>query len=339
MFTWLITGANGHLGGTLIRLLEKQGARIRGLVLPGQAAQDHGNVRYFVGDVTVPETLEAFFEGIDPQNTIVIHTAGLIDIGDKPYELLRRVNVGGTQNMLALCKRFGVRRLVHVSSVHAIPEGEKTAVLTEINRFSPDAVVGNYAKTKAEATQAVLDAAKAGLNAVVVHPSGIIGPYDSAGNHLVQVIRDYMLGKLPACVRGGYDMVDVRDVALGCIAAALRGRKGECYILSNRHYEIHDMLQMVRNASGGRKLPTLPIWLAKAAAPFLTFTARLCGRRPLYTAYSLHALSGNDRFSHDKATMELRYHPRDLRLTVADTVKWLQMQGVCAKHRRAHARA
>lgn len=339
MFTWIITGANGHLGGTLVRLLEKQNAQIRGLVLPGEAVRDHDNVRYFFGDVTKTQTLEPLFAGIDPAHTIVIHTAGLIDIGEKPFELLRRVNVGGTQNMLALCRAHGVRRMVHVSSVHAIPEGEKTAVLTEIDRFSPDAVVGNYAKTKAEATQAVLDAAKAGLDAVVVHPSGIIGPYDSAGNHLVQVIRDYMLGKLPACVRGGYDMVDVRDVAQGCIAAALGGRKGECYILSNRHYEIHDMLQMVRKTSGGRRLPTLPMWLAKAAAPFLTLAAKLRGRRPLYTAYSLHALSGNDRFSHDKATMELRYRPRDLRVTVADTVAWLQAQGVGKRRRRAHAHA
>lgn len=327
MLTWIITGANGHLGGAIVRRLRGTDCAVRGLVLTGESVQDDENVRYFFGDVTQPETLEPLFEGLNPTDTLLIHTAGLIDIGEKPYETLRRVNVDGTKNVLALCRRYGVRRMVHVSSVHAIPEGDD-AVLTEIERFSPQEVEGNYAKTKAEATQAVLDAARDGLDAVVVHPSGILGPYDSAGNHLVQVIRDYLAGKLPACVKGGYDMVDVRDVAEGCLSAALNGKKGECYILSNRHYEINDMLLMVRRNGGGRRLPVLPIWLAKAFAPLLAAAARIRGRRPLYTAYSLHALSGNDRFSHDKATMELHYRPRDLRETVADTVRWLKEHAV-----------
>ena len=189
----------------------------------------------------------------------------------------------------------------------------------------------------------MLDAAAAGLDAVVVHPSGILGPYDNAGNHLVQVIRDYMTGKLPACVRGGYDMVDVRDVAWGCVAAALRGRKGECYILSNRRCNISDLLEMARRVCGGRRLPVLPMGLARAAAPLLAAFARMRGRRPLYTAYSLQALASNDRFSHDKATRELGYRPRDLRLTVRDTVRWLQSHGVKPRRtprlRRRAARA
>ncbi|MEG2251954.1 MAG: NAD-dependent epimerase/dehydratase family protein, partial [Clostridia bacterium] len=230
-----------------------------------------------------------------------------------------------------LCRKHGIHRLVHVSSVHAIPESDSKRVLSEIDAFAPELVVGSYPKTKAEATQAVLDAAREGLDAIVVHPSGIIGPYESAGNHLVQVIRDYMQGKLPACVRGGYDMVDVRDVAQGCLNAAKNGHAGECYILSNRHYEIKDVLHMVREDNGGRPLPVLPIWMAKAAAPFFTGLAKLRGRRPLYTRYALRELSANDRFSHDKATMELKYRPRDLRQTVADTVEWLKAHDITKK--------
>lgn len=334
MFTYLITGANGHLGGTIVRLLEGADCEVRGLALPGEAVSDHQNIRYFHGDVTDPLRLAPLFEGIDPAQTILIHTAGLIDIGDKPYELLRRVNVEGTRNVLSLCEKHKIKRMVHVSSVHAIPEGDATGVLTEVDHFSPELVVGNYAKTKAEATELVMDAARRGFDAVVVHPSGILGPYDSAGNHLVQVIRDYILGKLPACVRGGYDMVDVRDVAQGCLNAAVHGRAGECYILSNRHYEMRDVLRMVRARSGGRRLPVLPIWVAKATAPAFEWVAKLRGRRPLYTAYSLHTLSVNDRFSHDKATMELCYRPRDLRQTVADTVEWLKKQGLTKKNHR-----
>ena len=203
MFTWIVTGAAGHLGGTIVRLLQERGAEVRGLVLPHESAADQSHTRYFSGDVTRPETLVPLFEGTDPTRTIVIHTAGLIDIGDRPYEALRRVNVEGTRNVLALCRQYGVRRLVYVSSVHAIPQDPHGGVLREPESFSPDAVEGSYAKTKAEATRDVLEAAASGLDAVVVHPSGILGPYDNAGNHLVQVLRDFMTGKLPACVRGG----------------------------------------------------------------------------------------------------------------------------------------
>ena len=163
-----------------------------------------------------------------------------------------------------------------------------------------------------------------GLDAVVVQPSGIIGPFDTAGNHLVQLIRDYLRGALPACVRGGYDFVDVRDVAAGCLLALENGRCGASYILSNRYYEVKEVLDIVRGEAGGRRLPVLPMAVARAAAPLLQWTARLRGQRPLYTAYSLHTLKSNDRFSHDKATAELGYRPRDLRDTLRDTVLWLR---------------
>ena len=341
--TYIVTGAAGHLGGTIVRLLSQTGQEVRALSLAGETQRARRGVSWYTGDVRRTESLRALFSGLDGRDVYVIHAAGVVDISGEMSARMRDVNVEGTKNVIALCREFDVRRLVYVSSVHAIPEREDMGVMREIRAFSPDAVTGGYAKTKAEATQAVLDEAAAGLDAVVVHPSGILGPYDDAGNHLVQVLRDFMTGKLPACVRGGYDMVDVRDVAWGCVAAALRGRKGECYILSNRRCNISDLLEMARRVCGGRRLPVLPMGLARAAVPLLAAFARMRGRRPLYTAYSLQALASNDRFSHDKATRELGYRPRDLRLTVRDTVRWLQSHSVQPRRtprlRRRAARA
>ena len=329
---FIITGADGHLGGTLIRLLRRRKAMVRGLVLPGHMPPVGDGVTYFQGDVCQPESLEPLFQDI-PAGTWVclIHTAGIVDISGEVLPLVRAVNVDGTKHILSLCQKHAVDRLVYVSSVHAIPEGDKTQVLHEITHFDPDAVVGGYAKTKAEATQAVLDAAAAGLDAVVVHPSGILGPYDRSGNHLVQLVNDYLQGKLPACVTGGYDFVDVRDVALGCLLAAEKGRKGECYILSNRHYEVRELLSILRSVAGGRRLPVLPMWMARAAAPGLQWLARLQKKRPLYTSYSLYTLRSNDKFSHDKATAELGYRPRDLVQTLRDTAAWLRGKNSSAK--------
>lgn len=257
--------------------------------------------------------------------TIVIHTAGIIDISNHVSPELYDVNVNGTKNILALCREYPVKRLVYVSSVHAIPEQKRGNVTGEIRDFSPDAVVGGYAKTKAEATREVRRAAQEGLDAVVVHPSGILGPYDRSGNHLVQMVAEYLHGTLPACVKGGYDFVDVRDVAEGCLLAAEKGRKGECYILSDRYCEIREVLEIAGAVSGKKKLPVLPLWMAKMAAPFIQLHARRKKRRPLYTAYSLHVLGTGERFSHKKATEELGYHPRDLKVTIRDMVA--EMQG------------
>ena len=321
---YIITGANGHLGNTIVRQLKRQGKTMRGLILPGEPGSDDRWMTYIRGDVRDTATLQPLFEGLEDKEIIVIHTAGIVDISGEVTKPLYDVNVGGTRNMVELCLQHHVKRMVYVSSVHAIPEKSSLRVQQEIRHFSSEQVTGGYAKTKAEATQVVLDAVARGLDAVVVHPSGILGPYDGSGNHLVQMVSDYIHGKLPACVRGGYDFVDVRDVAAGCIAAAEKGRTGECYILSNRHYEVKDVLKMVQEVQGGRRLPVLPVWMAKAAAPVMGWAARRKRQRPLYTKYSLNTLNSNDRFSHDKATRELGYHPRDLFQTIADTILWMK---------------
>ena len=108
-------------------------------------------------------------------------------------------------------------------------------------------------RQKLEATRYVLGSVAMGLPAIVVHPSGIIGPFDTQRNHMVAVIRDYISGKLPACVKGGYDFVDVRDVAAGCLAAVHKGKIGECYILSNEHLEVKKMLDSVKSMAAQKK--------------------------------------------------------------------------------------
>lgn len=326
--TYLVTGACGHLGGTLVRLLERTGAQARGLRLPSEQARDRAHVTYYPGDVRDRDSLRPLFRGLAGREVVVFHTAAIVDISGEVTPQMRDVNVNGTKNILALCREYGVKRLVYVSSVHAIPEKDGYAVLREVDSFSPQQVTGGYAKTKAEATQAVLDAAAQGLDAVVVHPSGILGPFDGTGNHLVQLVKEYAGGKLPACVKGGYDFVDVRDVAAGCLAAAEKGRSGQCYILSNRHYEVQEVLAMAKTLCHGRRLPVLPMWMAQAAEPLLGWVARVKKQRPLYTKYSLYTLRSNDRFDHGKATAELGYRPRDLRQTVRDTLRWLAKKPV-----------
>ena len=321
---YIVTGACGHLGSALVRQLSARGETVRGLKLPGERGVAARGVSYVEGDVTDPCSLSALFQDTGGAAVDFIHAAGVVDISGAELPALGPVNVGGTANVVRLCRQKGVRRLLYVSSVHALSGCGSGKMIGEAERFSTAGVEGGYARSKAAATQLVLDAAAQGLDAVVVHPSGILGPYDQCRNHLVQLVDDYIKDRLPACVRGGYDLVDVRDVAGGCLSALERGASGQCYILSGRYWEIRQVLDMVRGLAGGRKLAVLPIWLARAILPAIHLDARLRHRRPLYTAYSLNTLGCGDHFSHAKATWALGYAPRDLSLTLKDTVAWLE---------------
>ena len=321
---YIITGAKGHLASTIIKYLREKDCDIRGLVLPFEKAESDDRVTYYKGDITDMSSLEDIFSYTDDKEVTVIHAAGIISIAEKVTPELYNVNVGGTTNIIAKCIESKVKRLVYVSSVHAIPEKDDSATIEEVSAFSKDLVVGAYASTKAEATRRVVEASAKGLDTVVVHPSGIIGPYDGGNNHMVQLIDMYVSGKLPAGVVGGYDFVDVRDVAKGCIAAAEKGEKGECYILSNRYFTVKELLECMRKISGGKKKICLPLSLAGAFVPMFEWVAKKTNTRPLYTRYALYTLSSNGHFSHDKATSVLGYRPRDMVYTLSDTMQWLK---------------
>lgn len=328
---YVVTGAFGHLGNTIINKLSDNyksdsNVIIHGLALPNDNVMAYSaeNVKIFRGNVCDPPSLFSIFSGLTDYEVIVIHTAGIVSIASKYEQRVYDVNVRGTKNVVEASLKHDVKRFIHVSSVHAIPDPHDGRIIREVNSFSKDNVHGLYAKTKAEATQYVLDSVKRGLNASVVHPSGIIGAGDFGHGHITQLIRDYINGSLVAGVKGGYDFVDVRDVADGIITCITDGEAGECYILSNRYVSIPKLLDMLHVITGKRKVNVvLPYWVAKATAPLSEMYYKAKKQPPLYTAYSLYTLHGNSTFSHEKATNTLNYHPRDIMETLRDTADWL----------------
>ena len=329
MKTYIITGANGFLGNNIVRELQGQDCEIRALVMPGDKLHSLDGLRctLYEGDVTKPETLGEIFAVEDGSETVVIHCAAIVTVKSKFNQKVYDVNVGGALNVAEKALSIGAR-LVYVSSVHAIPErGQK--VIGETKEFDPELVVGQYAKTKAETANALLKMSRErGLDVVIVYPSGMLGPYDFGHSHLTQLVLDFCNGKLGACVKGGYDFVDVRDVAAGILSAAERGRTGECYILSNRYVEIKELLDTVSEVRGTKKIKVvLPMWLAKATAPLSEAYYALLKQPPLYTRYSLYTISTHVTFTHEKAAKELDFSPRPIRDTVSDTVAWLSAQG------------
>ncbi len=329
---YIVTGANGFLGNNIIReLMKNKENEIRALVLPNSNIKvlEGLNCKIYYGDVTKLETLEKIFKVNENIETYVIHCAAIVYIKTKYNPKVYDVNVNGTKNIITKVLEINAK-LVYVSSVHAITEKENKELMQETIDFDPTKVKGQYAKTKAETAKYVLDMVKEkNLNACIVHPSGIIGPNDFNGSHLTQLIIDFAKGKLKACVRGGYDFVDVRDVANGIINACSKGKKGECYILSNRYVEIKELLDIISKIQNKKKIKSiLPMWLAKLTAPLSEIYYALLKQPPLYTRYSLYTLKSNSNFSNEKAKRELNFKNRDLQETLQDTLTWLKENGM-----------
>jgi dihydroflavonol-4-reductase len=324
---YLLTGATGYLGGHVAARLIRLKYDVRALVLPGDKGIERlpRDVATVEGDISKKEDVERFFSGTDGRDVYVIHMASIVTINWAFDRRVYDINVGGTKNMVDASIAHQVKKLVYVSSVHAIPEKPHDETITEVNRFEPAHVIGVYGKTKAEASQAVLDAVhNYGLDASIVHPAGLIGPGDFESGYLTTLLKNTAEEKLFAGVKGGYNFVDVRDVADGVVAAASLGRKGECYILGNRQVEVREILDDVSDLTGAKSVKrTVPLWIARLAVPFFALIAKIRGQKPLFTLLSLHTLNSNANFSIEKATRELGYKVRSFATTIRDALIWM----------------
>ncbi len=325
---YLVTGATGFLGRAVAEELVRRKAQVHALVLHDDPYTDllPKEVRTVIGDVCDKSSLSDFFADADSR-TCVIHCAGIVSVASRPGPRLYQVNVGGTWKVLRQCMEHDVGKMVYVSSVHAIPEKPKGCIISEDCEFSPGLVDGDYAKSKAAATELVFDAAERGLNASIVFPSGIIGPGDLQGGSFTSMAKSFLSGKLPFAVRGGYDFVDVRDVARGILACSESGEPGKGYILSGCYVTIRRMLQLVGKAAKLKyRSICLPLGLARLAAPYYERRS-LRERKPLFfTPYSVSVLASNGQFSHAAASECFAYQPRPIEETLGDMTAWLLNQ-------------
>jgi dihydroflavonol-4-reductase len=317
---WLVTGATGHIGNVLVRRLLRRKEQVRALVPAGESLAPLAglDVEIVEGDVLDPPSITAALKGVKG----VFHLAGIISIlpGAEPF--VRKVNVEGTRNVLRAAQAARVGKVIYTSSIHAIQRVEQ-GVIDESVPYDMENPYGAYDRSKAEATLAVLDAAKDGLEAVVVCPTGVIGPYDFRGSMMGAVIHDAALAKPALYVDGAYDFVDVRDVAEGLMAAAQKGRRGESYILSGQRISVRYLLETVREITGrGFLRLKIPFDLAMFFSQFTPAYYRLAHATPRFTPYSLAVLRSNANISHSKAVRELGYAPRSVYDTITDTVKW-----------------
>jgi len=277
------------------------------------------------GNVLDENALCAAFAGAD----VVYHLAAVISITGAQGGAVDAVNVGGTRNVVAACRKQGVRRVVHFSSVHAL---QQTPLDTPLDETRPPAAgprVLAYDRAKAAGEAVVREAARNGLDAVIVYPTAILGPLDFRGSEMGGVIAKLYHGHMPALVAAGFDWVDVRDIAAGAMAAEKLGVSGEGYLLSGQWTTLLELGELVHRFGGARPPRFIAsLGLATVGAPFMEAWSTITHQQPLYTRDSLNVLRHSNRnVRHDKAARDLGYVPRTLADTVRDTVAWLTTGG------------
>ncbi|MCA9205167.1 MAG: NAD-dependent epimerase/dehydratase family protein, partial [Planctomycetales bacterium] len=319
----LVTGATGLLGNNVVRQLVERGDEVTVLVRASSDSRPLAElpVHRVVGDVTDEESVKRAAADVDA----IIHTAAHIHIGWTQWETGRRVNVEGSRNVARAARERGVR-LVYVSTVDTFGVGtiDEPADETSPREGKPNCC---YVATKREAEQAVQQMVAEGLDAVIVNPGFMLGPWDwkpSSGRMLLEVAT-----RAPfATPSGGCSVCDSRDVASGILSAIERGQAGRNYILAGENIRYFELWSLMSEVTGRRP----PVFRMRAVAPFIGGTAgdfwtKVSGREPTLNSALVRMSRLTHYYSSQRAIDELGYSPRPPRESITAAWQWFQQHG------------
>ena len=319
MVSVIVTGASGHLGANLIRFLINQSYNVRAIVHEDKRAVEGLDIDLLFADVLDLASLKKAFFGSE----VVYHLAALISLSKRDFDLMYRINVQGTRNVIEACRYAGVRRLVYFSTIHTLCCNTTGELIDENKPLVKQGQALPYDWTKAIAERLVLTAVSKGLDAVIITPTAVIGPHDYRLSYMSRFLLHLYHGKIKALIKGGFNWVDARDVILGAVSAANNGHCGERYILAGRYLSLKDLAQQVEEVTRQKVAHiAFPMWLARTGTPIAGSISRLSGKKQLYSSQSLYTLRHHQNISYAKAIIELDYHPRPIRDTIKDTFDW-----------------
>jgi len=320
-----LTGAAGHLGAALLQELTKRNIGIKALLRgDDRRSSDQLPVEIVKGDLLQPENLRSLMQDCDA----VIHCAALISVNGDPRGLVHQTNVEGTRSVIDIALQSGIKRFIHISSIHAFQQEPSFEPLDELRQPVGQKAFA-YDRSKLAGQQIALEANTRGMEVLVMHPTSIIGPYDFKPSLMGKVIIDLYKGRLPFIFNGGFDFCDCRDVAHAIANAITMGRPGEAYLLAGKWYSLKQLSQLLSSSSSVKIRPVaLPPFAAKAGLPIVKLIAAVKRKEPLYTEEALEALFNGNRFiSSAKAASDLGYSIRPFEETIRDTFHWFKNKG------------
>ena len=310
-----VTGGTGHLGVNLIKELLRQGYKVCALIRQDSSPFVHDNLTWIQGDL---EDLQALTKLVENCQAI-IHSASVISLGEKNQDLVFRVNVTGTENLIKICEKTPIR-FIYISSSTVATDPVNDEVFNEKRPYRTDKTFF-YAWTKALAEQKVLDSVKnKNLDACILRPTAIIGPEDLTPSPFGKTILDMQKGRLPFITDGGYNMVDVRDLSATIISSISKAHKGHIYLLGGLYVSLKDLAKM---ANDSRIPPALPINLLLALLPVIKAYDKLFPLQWPISKESLTTLKhAPQNMDCSKANSVLGHKNRPVQETVDQLLNW-----------------
>jgi dihydroflavonol-4-reductase len=321
----LVTGASGFVGSAVARTLTGEGFRVRAMVRP-DSPRFHLNgldLEFSEGDLRDAGSIRRAMAGV----RYVFHVAADYRLWARDKREIYAANVDGTRNLMQEALRAGVERVVHTSSVATL--GLKNIPADETSPLSEEQGIGAYKRSKIAAERLVeVMIARDKLPAVIVNPSTPIGPRDVKPTPTGRIIVEAALGKIPAFVDTGLNLVHVDDIADGHIAALKQGVIGERYILGGTNVLFADMLADIARMVG-HKPPTMriPHNVAMPVAYAAEAMAWVTGREPFATVDGIRMAKHHMFFTAAKAERELGFRPRPYLLGLEDAISWFRQAG------------
>lgn len=320
----LVTGGAGFVGRRLVEALMSRGEAVRVLDIAPSEAED-----WIQGSVTDPHAVEAAMAGVDT----VFHLAGNAQLWARNRRIFDEVNHLGTRIVLRAAREAGVRRFVHCSSLTTLV-GRSTPIgvsfADETREISAAEMLGPYPKSKRLAENAVMEAVKDGLDAVIAIPTEPLGAGDESLTPPTRMIMDFINGKTPAFIDCTLNFVPVASLAEGMIAARDRGRRGERYLLGGENVDMAQLLATLEKISG-RIMPKtkLPYAFAQIAGFVDTgLIAPLTGKPPKAPLTGVRLAGRRVSFSSEKAARELSWHASSFEAALQETLEWMKAAGL-----------
>lgn len=324
MTSVLVTGGSGFIGRQLVGALVSRGEHVR--VLDLARSDDLPAAAEFVrASVTDGPAVEAALQGVD----CLYHLAGIAHLWARRKSDFDLVNRQGTETVLRAAAAARVRRVVHCSteSILLPKRSAGRAVVDESVAPSLEDMPGPYTRSKFLGERAAIEAARGGLDLVVVNPTVPIGAGDRNMTPPATMLALFLAGGSPFFLDCVLNLVGVRDLADGLILAAERGRSGERYILGGENIPLRKLLPRLEGLSG-RRMPRLaiPPKLALAAAVGMEGIGAITGREPTATSEGVRIALRSAPFDSNKARRELGYAPRPVTAALQEAVTWLSVE-------------